>query len=306
MNKKIAMFCPCALIAIFVIPSAILAASFDCSKAITKTEKAICSDPTLSKLDEDMAAAYSKALKTSDPDAVKNGQRKWLKEILAPCLEDKTCIKETYENRLRQLGHDIESQSAAPPVYHYGQWSSWQLDCSRKNADSTVPCAAVRKRVCTNETTNEKVSCDLCGGQCKEEIADKKPPLYVYTEWSRWYDDCKECSNTPKPCKAHRKRQCVDRSTGKITACEFCGGVCKEETSLISRCNPDCKWTRVHKYSDKNCTDEIFVEQWGPQTNSPFNGGCSKTEWGGGCVKFGSYYHKWEPCVWGCNPPFKK
>jgi uncharacterized protein len=112
MDKKLAMFCLCALIAIFVIPTAIRAASFNCSKASTKTEKAICSDPMLSRLDEDMAAAYSKALKTSDRDAVKKEQRKWLKEILAPCIEDKACIRKAYENRLRQLGYDAESQKA--------------------------------------------------------------------------------------------------------------------------------------------------------------------------------------------------
>jgi uncharacterized protein YecT (DUF1311 family) len=104
MDKKIVMSCLCALIVIFVIPSVIFAASFDCSKANTKTEKAICDDPILSKLDEDMAAAYTKALKTSDRDAVRKGQRKWLKEILAPCIEDKVCIKKAYDNRLRQLG----------------------------------------------------------------------------------------------------------------------------------------------------------------------------------------------------------
>jgi uncharacterized protein len=103
MDKKIVMFCLCALIAIFVIPSVIFAASFDCSKASTKTEKAICEDPILSKLDEDMAAAYSKALKTSDRDIVKKGQRKWLKETLTPCHEDKKCIKGAYENRIHEL-----------------------------------------------------------------------------------------------------------------------------------------------------------------------------------------------------------
>jgi len=103
MDKKIIVFFLCALIGIFAIPFVIFAASFNCSKASTKTEKAICADPILSKLDEDMAAAYSEALKTSDPDAVKKGQRKWLKEILAPCIEDRVCIKKAYENRLRQL-----------------------------------------------------------------------------------------------------------------------------------------------------------------------------------------------------------
>ena len=71
MNKKIVMFCLCALIAIFIIPSLIFAASFDCSKARTKTEKAICDDPILSNLDEDMAAAYSKASETYGPDLVR-------------------------------------------------------------------------------------------------------------------------------------------------------------------------------------------------------------------------------------------
>ena len=103
MDKTIAMFCLCALIVISTIPSVIFAASFDCSKASTKTEKAICDDPILSKLDEDMAVAYSKALKTSDPDVLKKEQRKWLKETLAPCLDDKDCIKNAYESRISQL-----------------------------------------------------------------------------------------------------------------------------------------------------------------------------------------------------------
>ena len=116
MDKKKAMFFLCVLFAIFIIPSIIRAASFDCSKATTKTEKAICDDSTLSKLDEDMAAAYSKALKTSDPDAVKKGQRKWLKEILAPCIEDKACIKKAYENRLRQLESPALSKDQISPT----------------------------------------------------------------------------------------------------------------------------------------------------------------------------------------------
>jgi uncharacterized protein len=108
MNKI--RFCLCALIAIFVIPSVIFAASFDCSKASTKTEKAVCDDSTLSKLDDDLSVAYDKALKVTDRDSVKKVQRKWLKETLAPCREDKECIKKAYENRLRQLAQSDESQ----------------------------------------------------------------------------------------------------------------------------------------------------------------------------------------------------
>src|SRR5215472_14292419 len=38
------------------------AASFDCAKAQTKVEKLICSNPTLSKADDALAAAYKKAM----------------------------------------------------------------------------------------------------------------------------------------------------------------------------------------------------------------------------------------------------
>ena len=67
---------------------------------------------------------------------------------------------------------------------------------------------------------------------------------------------------------------------------------------------------RVHAYADKGCTlevsDDIFAGQWGPQTNSPFNAGCSETQWSEKCVQFGRNYYKWEACTSGCTPPLKK
>ncbi|NMC73328.1 MAG: hypothetical protein GYA56_03040 [Geobacteraceae bacterium] len=94
-------------------PAMLAAASFDCSKAASKTEKAICEESALSRLDEIMAAEYRKALRTSDREAVKEGQRKWLKEMLAPCREARElreCIVKAYENRLLELGCDAECQ----------------------------------------------------------------------------------------------------------------------------------------------------------------------------------------------------
>ena len=49
-----------------------------------------------------------------------------------------------------------------------------------------------------------------------------------------------------------------------------------------------------------------FAGQWGPQTNSPFNAGCSETQWSDRCVQFGSAYYRWERCVRGCTPPMRK
>jgi hypothetical protein len=200
---------------------------------------------------------------------------------------------------------------AAPTIrYVYGDWSEWQVDCSRRASDPNVPCAAVRKRICMIEGTSEGVGCDRCGGQCKEEIADKSSPLYLYAAWSNWTSNCESCSAEPKPCKAERTRYCIARATGAATDCEFCGGACKEQEDRVAACSPECKWTRVHAYSDNGCTIEIlndtFAGQWGPQTNSPFNAGCSETQWSDRCVQFGNAYYKWERCVRGCTPPMRK
>ena len=55
------------------------AASFDCKKAKSKLEKRICSDPALSKADEQLAKAYRDALKSFViPGFIKDSQRAWL------------------------------------------------------------------------------------------------------------------------------------------------------------------------------------------------------------------------------------
>ena len=57
------------------------AASFDCSKASTETEIAICNDPELSALDELIAISYSVSRKISlDKNSLRNTQIKWILE----------------------------------------------------------------------------------------------------------------------------------------------------------------------------------------------------------------------------------
>src|SRR5688572_18119262 len=67
------------------------AASFDCATATQPVEKLICSDAELSKLDEEMARAYSDAiarLSSADAPALKSNQRAWLKTRRAKCKAD--------------------------------------------------------------------------------------------------------------------------------------------------------------------------------------------------------------------------
>ena len=68
--------------------SAAHAASFDCLKAISPMEKAICSNPALSAADTGMAAAYRRALALLPEDAAttfRADQRRWLETLQRGC-----------------------------------------------------------------------------------------------------------------------------------------------------------------------------------------------------------------------------
>jgi uncharacterized protein YecT (DUF1311 family) len=93
-------------------------ASFDCAKAKTPQEKAICSSPELSAADDRMAAAYHKALAAVPPDmreATRAGQRAWLRAVAIKCeAGDPTkakrlpeCMLQYYPNRAHLLDHMV-------------------------------------------------------------------------------------------------------------------------------------------------------------------------------------------------------
>ena len=79
------------------------AASFDCTKATTLVEKAICSESDLSALDEQLMAKYKDAL-SSAPNAanLKNDQKSWLVNTRNKC-QDTACLKRAYIERIAAL-----------------------------------------------------------------------------------------------------------------------------------------------------------------------------------------------------------
>ena len=94
------------------------AASFDCAKARTSFEKAICSSPDLSKQDEILAQAYDTALgglSTDAMDVLKATQRDWLDYAARVCSDDaqplageynddqKKCLLSTMQSRVTAL-----------------------------------------------------------------------------------------------------------------------------------------------------------------------------------------------------------
>ena len=94
------------------------AASFDCSKAATSFEKAICDNPDLGKQDEVLAQAYATALgglSTDAAAAVKANQHNWLDYAGRICGDDgqpikgeytadqATCLGGEFTTRIREL-----------------------------------------------------------------------------------------------------------------------------------------------------------------------------------------------------------
>ncbi len=81
------------------------AAGFDCAKAKSKIEKAICADPELSSLDEFLGRFYAGALETAKDAAscVKADQKAWVKGARDVCGAKASCLTTAYLNRLSTL-----------------------------------------------------------------------------------------------------------------------------------------------------------------------------------------------------------
>ena len=94
-----------ALAALLLIAAPAAAASFDCAKAGTPFEQAICSSPDLSLQDEVLAQAYQTALGGLSADAaseVKSAQRAWLGYAERSCSDDAEPIAGTYTDDQKQ------------------------------------------------------------------------------------------------------------------------------------------------------------------------------------------------------------
>lgn len=86
-----------------------LAAGFDCRKAQTPMEEAICANDDLSALDDQLNLSYRAHLSSIEEDegALKAAQRAWLGEVRRRCEAVEAiadCLGDAYRERLEQLG----------------------------------------------------------------------------------------------------------------------------------------------------------------------------------------------------------
>jgi uncharacterized protein len=85
-------------------------ASFDCAKAASAMEKRICADPALSKLDEGLGAAYTRALaRVGNKDLVRQWQRDWLRSAALTSCRDAACLRPLFSARIAMLDDAVAS-----------------------------------------------------------------------------------------------------------------------------------------------------------------------------------------------------
>ena len=104
---------------LLAVAPAIHAASFDCSKAHTKIEKTICSDPKLSAADEQMAASYKTTIANTGRALIpvkdlQTDQVAWLTLIQSRC-DSAGCLANAYRDRVRTLQNNSNYSDAPLP-----------------------------------------------------------------------------------------------------------------------------------------------------------------------------------------------
>jgi uncharacterized protein len=161
--------------ALAALPCAAIAAGFDCAKAATQTEKAICADQALSELDEKLAAAFRSALASaSDKDAVKNAQKAWLKRRNA--CADAACLRQAYDARLDELGKksapdaDQDLKDALAKRETWRERLKWPDDCEEEFKESAGPGAF----------PGEAAGVDIYSLSASERLAVVQCGLYAY------------------------------------------------------------------------------------------------------------------------------
>lgn len=92
------------------------AASFNCHKAKTASEKAVCARPTLNVLDQRMGTIYRTLLSmvghSGQRDQFQADQQYWL-GVRDGCAADADCLRLAYHNRIIDLNGYIAAVKAA-------------------------------------------------------------------------------------------------------------------------------------------------------------------------------------------------
>jgi uncharacterized protein len=125
------------------------AASFDCNRGRSPTEKMICSDPALSKLDDALGQLYWKARRrvTNRRAFLTDSDSKWAWRE-ANC-RDAACLGTWYATRIEELRKLVESLQAVTPPAVTPSAPPAEPDTRRATLAAPVQAAATATHQCT-------------------------------------------------------------------------------------------------------------------------------------------------------------
>ncbi|KRA66138.1 hypothetical protein ASD79_02325 [Caulobacter sp. Root655] len=99
-----------AALALAFVAGAAQAASFDCDRARSPDEKAICANLALNDKDVRMAVLYDinrKTMGMGARGALEDQQRQWLRDRRG-CGAQRACLNRSYDRRLGELERSLE------------------------------------------------------------------------------------------------------------------------------------------------------------------------------------------------------
>lgn len=130
-----------AFAAFALLVSAPAAAAFDCGKAQTPVEKAICADPKLKAADDTMTGAYAKlkeSLEGAEKDALRISQLRWIKQRegcdydgatdVPECVRDSTDKRKALLTAHPETGPGDGSDLTPWFVQKEGKKGGWDID----------------------------------------------------------------------------------------------------------------------------------------------------------------------------------
>ena len=89
--------------------------SFDCANARSRSERMICSDVELARLDRELGRVYARAKKSTSDRAAFRRQQEQEWRMRESICRDRDCLLRWYARRHQQLTQVIEGQGAMPP-----------------------------------------------------------------------------------------------------------------------------------------------------------------------------------------------
>jgi len=175
----------CALLATafagLALSSQVQAASFDCSKAQSFSEKAVCNTPQLSALDDTLGAAYAKAYAASlnKPAIAATRVHEW--HWRQSHCRDTTCVENWYTRRIAEVEadyaqstHRVDSPSSDSCS---NSCSDTNLHASSTPNDSSTIDASTDSSVTTADKKTGRPSHKVVSKVSSQTPAKNNPPL---------------------------------------------------------------------------------------------------------------------------------